>query len=270
VSGASLLDARLALHHAAQLVAAVGASLLPAEPDDSHPNLGWDAARGALVGHPVRGARGALVFGVPSLEVIDAEGAPLAQRTLEGSSFEEALGWLSATLSEQGIDLPEKGLEPPGYELPAHGVAEGERFRFANAACEELARWFANASDSLAAFAAGTPGATPLRCWPHHFDLAFLSVRESDDAGALTKSIGCGLSPGDELVPEPYFYVSPWPYPAADAVAGLPVGCWHTGDFTAAILTAAELLDGAEATQEDRVGEFLGAAYRAGERALSL
>ncbi|NNL85431.1 MAG: hypothetical protein HKP27_07250, partial [Myxococcales bacterium] len=246
------------------------ASLLPAEPDDSHPNLGWDAARGALVGHPVVGVQGALVFDAPGLEVIDAEGASLAQRALEDASFEEALGWLAAMLSRLGIDLPEKGLAPPGYRLPAHGVAKGGRFRFVNAACEELSRWFANASISLDALASDAPGATPLRCWPHHFDLAFLSVRERDDAGAPSKSIGCGLSPGDELVPEPYFYVSPWPYPSPDSLAGLPLGFWHTGDFTAAMFTATELLNGLEATQEARVGEFLAAAYRAGERALSL
>ena len=41
ISPDALVDARLQLHHAAQLVAAVGATLLPPRPDDGHPNLGW-------------------------------------------------------------------------------------------------------------------------------------------------------------------------------------------------------------------------------------
>lgn len=262
VRGAPLIDARLALHHAAQLVSALGASLMPAEPDDSHPNLGWDATRASLVGRPVSGVQGALTLGTPRLELIDAGGTSVAQRELAGSSLKEALDWLSVTLS--------KPLELPGYDVPAHPVAQGERFRFDAAACEELSRWFANGSESLKALALAVPDATSLRCWPHHFDLAFLSVRERDAAGALAKSIGCGLSPGDELFPDPYLYVSPWPYPAADALAALPRGDWHTGDFTSAILTTEDVLDGSKAGQEDRVREFLNEAYRASEQALSL
>src|SRR3954469_12923617 len=41
--GASLHDARLQLHHAAQLVAAMGISYLPKADDDSHTNMEWIA-----------------------------------------------------------------------------------------------------------------------------------------------------------------------------------------------------------------------------------
>jgi hypothetical protein len=50
----NLGDARLQLHHAAQLVAAMGISYLPHADDDSHTNLGWiDGSASALASHVV-------------------------------------------------------------------------------------------------------------------------------------------------------------------------------------------------------------------------
>ena len=46
-----LVDARLQLHWAIQLVSAVGTTLLPAAADDSHTNLEWLAEPGLLAGH---------------------------------------------------------------------------------------------------------------------------------------------------------------------------------------------------------------------------
>src|SRR5512135_1422448 len=45
-----LVDARLQLHWAAQLVSAVGTTLLPAAADDSHTNLEWLAEPALLAG----------------------------------------------------------------------------------------------------------------------------------------------------------------------------------------------------------------------------
>jgi hypothetical protein len=51
------------------------------------------------------------------------------------------------------------------------------------------------------------------------------------------------MSPGDESYREPYFYVSPWPYPSersGPALAG--GGHWHTEGFFAAVLPGTELI----------------------------
>src|SRR5438270_12053367 len=48
-----LVDARLQLHHAAQLVAGLGISYLPKRDDDSHTNLEWLPAFSALASNPV-------------------------------------------------------------------------------------------------------------------------------------------------------------------------------------------------------------------------
>ena len=72
-----LVDARLQLHHAAQLVASVGKPLLAPRPDDSHPNLGWLPEQRALAGHRVPGARpfqAALRLAELRLLLLDADG----------------------------------------------------------------------------------------------------------------------------------------------------------------------------------------------------
>src|SRR5215467_12878183 len=54
-AAASLVDARLQLHHAAQLATALGISYLPKRPDDSHTNLQWIDTLSALVSNAVPG-----------------------------------------------------------------------------------------------------------------------------------------------------------------------------------------------------------------------
>ncbi|MBW1845378.1 MAG: hypothetical protein JRJ05_13630, partial [Deltaproteobacteria bacterium] len=56
VAPTELVDARLQLHHAAQVVASAGVTFLAPELDDSHPNLGWVESLGALMGHTLPGA----------------------------------------------------------------------------------------------------------------------------------------------------------------------------------------------------------------------
>jgi hypothetical protein len=114
-------------------------------------------------------------------------------------------------------------------------------------------------------------GDSEVRVWPHHFDAGLLRVVASDAQGNATQTIGAGLSPGDDQYAEPYWYVSPWPYPErADALPPLSAGGhWHTSGFTAAILTGSGLLAGDPATQVERVAAFLDDAVAASRRVLS-
>ena len=58
-------------------------------------------------------------------------------------------------------------------------------------------------------------------CWPHHFDIATL-VKLEDGQPANARSIGVGVSPGDEYYAQPYVYVSPWPRFDAGKLPDLP------------------------------------------------
>jgi hypothetical protein len=81
-----------------------------------------------------------------------------------------------------------------------------------------------------------------VRCWPHHFDIAILVGLEQGDP-EHARSIGIGLSPGDDYYAQPYVYACPYPKPdTADLPALPPGGRWHTREFFGAVATASDLL----------------------------
>jgi hypothetical protein len=123
----------------------------------------------------------------------------------------------------------------------------------------ELAGWFADAEAALDGIrqqmTERSLSASPVRCWPHHFDLATL-ISLDEAGGENARSVNVGLSPGDEHYDEPYYYVSTYPYPDAAALPPLPkLGHWHTRDFTAAIAPASRIL--AVKDKKARVDDFL-------------
>ncbi len=243
-----LIDARKELHHALQVVAAAARSYAPERPDDAHSNLGWHAACDALVTRPLGeddAPRVALRFDRRALAVVDADGT-CAELTLAGRVRTELAGWVRTQLAVRDLDPAAYRHERP-YEMPHHPVMDGARWLEPNDVAagtpEELGRWFALAAPALEEVAAREPGASPVRCWPHHFDLATLITLDEGEDPEDARSVGVGLSPGDETLEQPYLYVTPWPKPASDvALPALPAGHWHTEGFTAAVLTGEELL----------------------------
>ena len=153
--------------------------------------------------------------------------------------------------------------------MPRHGIAEGTQFTEGRQAHKEIANWFQTANDVLSDIARKHPGATPVRCWPHHFDIATLIQIDSPDAGEQARSIGVGMSPGDTSYQEPYWYVTPWPYPGVTTLEDLPEGAWQTSGWTGAVLTATRIVR--EVTSEDQthlISLFLEAAIAASGNAL--
>jgi hypothetical protein len=262
---AALAEARVALHWAAQVVAAVGRALIPAMPDDSHTSLEWSTAGRLLVGGMTsRKTRLGLRPSDLTLVTVDASGAPQRELPLAGRTLEAAFAWTS-----EAFGVP--ALERPSYEMPDHIVGHGGPFGDTHPqALAELGRWYASADVLLRDFVASRPyaqeQASPVRCWPHHFDIATLvSVPGSAASGART--IGVGLSPGDGSYAEPYFYVTPWPYPENPVLPVLPGGAsWHQTGWVGAVLTATAVFrdgGGTPAVRAERVREFLDVASRA-------
>jgi hypothetical protein len=254
----ALVEPRLVLHHAGQLAAAAGASLIPPRPDDSHPNLGWEPDARALAGRSIEAAgcvRAALRPQDLTLLVLDGDGSALESIALPGHTLGNALRELHSAIERAGGHDIETTLALPGYELPHHPVTTDAPFPALakmQEAWSELAAWFAAGHAALSTLRSREPGASEVRCWPHHFDIATLIVHDSDDDGRATATIGAGLSPGDESYAEPYWYVSPWPYPEGGELPPLESGAhWHREGFTAAILPASRLLGAS-----DREGAF--------------
>jgi hypothetical protein len=263
LSPRELVPARLLLHNAAQLAAAVGRSLVPARPDDGHTSLAWIASPRGLASQDVAGARSwraLLGLGEPAPAlVVLAGGAEVDRLALEGRTRREAFEWLDARARALGAPVSRLNLSAP-YALPAHPFGASDPFTSpGEVAVAELACWFADGDAVLRAVAAGWPGSTPVRVWPHHFDVGSVLPLGAETTESAP-SVGIGLSPGDEGITEPYFYVTPWPPPPpADELPTLPSGGrWHREGWTGAVLTGSDVVaKGDGAAQAAAVKTFL-------------
>jgi hypothetical protein len=233
---AELTEGRLQLHWAAQVVGAAGRALATPEPDDGHTSLSWQG--GVLAGRPVAdGRRLALDVAALGLAVLGPGGEAADRLDLAGRTLEEAFDWARAHLRG--------ALRRPDYDMPAHPVAEGAPFSGRDrAALAELARWYGDAALALERLAAGEKAAPPVRCWPHHFDIAIFVPLDPPGADPQSaRSVGIGLSPGDESIPEPYWYVVPSPFPEEHDLPPLDGGgVWWTEGFSGGVLRGSDLV----------------------------
>jgi len=232
----TLAAARRLAHRALQWPALAARANLKPKADDSHSAFTWDADHAALLTQPLKkGYRAGLRLGTLELVLIGPERTEVCG--LIGSVDADVSQWLDEKLAQARLK-PASGAALP-YEV--EGVSFG-RARDEAPGLAALAGWFAAGAQVLDGLRAKhkrrKPGA--VLCWPHHFDIAVLVKLE---AGAEPRSIGVGLSPGDDYYAQPYFYLSPWPKPATSALLPLPPGGpWHTRDFFGAVATATDVL----------------------------
>lgn len=254
----SLSDARLQFHHAAQFATALGISYLEHQPDDSHTNLGWRHDLRAQVSRAVPAPGGSVAIGI---RPHDLTALFLVDDTVRDSfslhdlSAEDVVERLTSLLASGGLDASQY-TQRKHYEIPAHAVAEGRAFDAGDAgAFEQLSRWYANAATLLSRIAEETPGASDVRTWPHHFDIATLVTV------APGRTNGAGLSPGDEYYDEPYFYVNMHPAPSPDRLTDVLAGGgqWHTHEWIGAVLPGSRLAG----DQAAHARAFLGSAMAA-------
>jgi hypothetical protein len=257
-SARAIVAARLPLHHLVQAVAAVGQSLAPAAPDDGQQALSVAGPRSWL-GAPV--AEGRLRAGLDpvdaELRLCSAGGVPLARMAMAGKTLAQGLAFLREALRAEGV--PDAPLALPTHppDFPHHPIADGGTFPADGAGGRaELARLFAGTHDLLLRRVGGR--ASPIRLWPHHFDLAC-----TVSVGRV--SLGLGVSPGDGGGGAPYWYATfdPRPGGALPALGG--GGSWRTSGWSGAELPLSRLLrEGA--AQWGQVEAFCASALEAAER----
>ncbi|WP_341739357.1 hypothetical protein [Microcoleus sp. CAWBG640] len=235
----SLLESRLQLHYGIQFMAATAAVLVTPEPDYSHNALEWNPEKGYFQTKPLSASSIRVALNPGPLEslILDGEGTVLSSFSLGGTTIAEGFSWLRATLTQMGMNgAAIAPLAYPPYDFPFHPIAHGGMFAAAGTEDREaLARYYSISYQPLQEIAIGNPQASPIHIWPHHFDMAVLLSFPEE------KSIGVGLSPGDQSYPIPYWYVTPWPYPAVEHLPPLALGSWHTQEWTGAVLTAEEM-----------------------------
>ena len=88
---------------------------------------------------------------------------------------------------------------------------------------------YGDAAAILERLRAKHPTASPVRCWPHHFDIATLITLPEN------RSLGIGFLGGDANIPQPYWYVYAVPTPE-NTLPPLSTGRWYAEKWVGAVL----------------------------------
>ncbi len=240
-----LVEPTLQLHWAAQYLASAGQTFVEPRSDDSHRSMTWSHALRSFVGEPLSGPDPIRVALRPldlTLLLVGPGDDELGTLPLAGRTRDEGYEWLSRAIATY-LDGPPPLIERPEYDMPEHPVMRGARFSTGIerelAALEAL---FAGAAGLLHEIATHRGVASPVRVWPHHFDIAALCALDRDADGTATKTVGIGLAPMGGGYDEWYAYVSPWPSPDPGDLPELEgPAFWHTQGWTGAVLTASNV-----------------------------
>jgi hypothetical protein len=220
---ATFIDSRLQLHWAAQAVAGVCRSLVPPQPDDSHSGFMWSRVHRALVGSALDdGTRAAIRFRDLTLLLIKDRGLIEDEFPLRGRTIDDAFGFFERrfgqTIRRPNQDESLPAPPPATFDPPAEDLAR-------------LDRLYDDADAVLNAYRSKRENVGEVRCWPHHFDIATLQRFDGD------RTIGAGFLAGDAHYREPYWYVTPYPYPSdRTSIPPLPLGFWNTEGWFGAVL----------------------------------
>lgn len=255
-----LLTTREQLHHAVQLIAAAGKYLIPERPDDSHTSMNWNEENQTFEGETISGNE-PVVVGIRPFDFTLYIGNN--DFSLMDKTKDQAFSWMADQLSGFGIDVSNLSMKMH-YEIPSEAFQEGEPFRISNAdSLKEISRYYANANRLLQIVRNDLEGASQVRCWPHHFDIASLFTIDTDKPAEEARSIGFGFSPGDDSYKEPYFYITPWPYPDLKDIAlpDLKAGKWRTTGWFGVVLEASDIYS--QNDQETIVIDFINSAIPA-------
>jgi len=265
-----LTSSRIQLHYAVQFIAATGAAIAEPQPDGSQVTSTWDPDIRGFVGIKLADDRPFYLALDPialTSQILDQQKQAIAALPLAGQTMAAALDWHKAELKKLGITSEQADqivfLNYPD-DFPDHPLAHGAAFEAGDA--EEraaIAAYFAQTRSLLQPIVDTQPGASPLHIWSHHFDLATLITLAG--SGEDAKTIGIGLSPGDSSFDQPYWYVTPWPYPDPAHLPELSLGQWVTEGWVGAILRADQVGDPASQTAQQQIQAFLSQAVQASE-----
>jgi len=265
VNPRELGKARHLAHNGAQWLARVACSYSEPATGETHTCLSWEDDGHALV-TPEFFPGLVLELRLPELVLqFKEEGKRVTyQFEMDDRSPAEVEAWLLVELLHRGVDRDRLSKDLP-YKFP--GLMTGDAVKYSaipdEGDLQELSHWYANAASVLGQVRdkhpPGETGPSPIRCWPHNFNMDVIFNRSGDKQD---RSIRVGLAPGDGHYDEPYFYVTPLTYEASEDLPDIPdIGHWHTKDFIGAILTGSQIVE--NAMTGDDIAGFIGAVISA-------
>lgn len=252
-----LAEARIQLHYAIQPLAAISNALA----DSGNKGLFWDDQLGFITReiNSIKSYRLALDPIALTLNFLTDRDQVISAFALNNCSLTEAYVWMKAIVNGLGGegDLITPISYPPN-DFPDSDLARGKTFQLKHLT-SDLTEYYAIADQLLQDIVQKESMASNVRIWPHHFDIATL-ISIPDEINGQEKSVGVGLSPGDDGYNEPYWYVTPYPYP--EDRSNLPTlygdGFWHTEHWVGAVLTASQF--GEPKASIEQVNAFLKSA----------
>lgn len=251
-----LEEARKQIHQAVQLPAIAGRCLNPKDPGDNFAALIWN--KNMLTNHRLGESKCHIALDISAfkLVIINEKKEFVNTLHLNSKTYDDAFKWLADELSQLGFDSNKLNKNLP-YQIPEYSTAKGTPFKHPNSkAFTELQNYFANAASILENISNKEKNTSPVRCWPHHFDIATLITVEENPNPEKSKTIGVGLSPGDESYNEPYFYISPWPYPDnKEKLPKLNRGHWHKQGWFGGVLTATEIIKNKDKSEQLKIAK---------------
>jgi hypothetical protein len=251
-----LSEARKQIHQAAQLPAIAGRGLNPKDSSDNYAALIYDKNNNRLTSQSLGDSefRVALCISDFKLVIINGKEESSTSFTLDSIAYDEAFSWLADKLSQLGFDSNKLNKDLP-YKIPEYPTSKGTPFKQTNIAdFIELQNYFFNAAFVLENISKNEKNISRVYCWPHHFDTAALITIERNSSPEKSKTIGVGLSPGDESYNEPYFYVSPWPNPEnKENLPKLNHGHWHRQGWFGAVLAATEIIKNNDKSEQLKI-----------------
>lgn len=114
----------------------------------------------------------------------------------------------------------------------------------------------------------------PVQLWPHHIDLALLwfsgrLVPGQDPANEeyADEQMNFGFTPGDEGIPQPYFYITAYPLPDGLTATPLPADAvWHQTGFSGAVMLYEALVEAAD--PKEKLLTFMRTVHQAGANSM--
>jgi len=259
-------------HHAVRLAGLVGKSWASPHGNGQHAAMMWYSGQGLLDGlfasEPVSGdrpMRGVIRLWNLNLLLVEESGAEIDKIELVGKTLDDARSWMIDAVKQHAGEP--KRMIPENQPTPEHGVAAGAEFGvLSQMAHAELLRLYGNTASVLEQVSWTIKGASPVRMWPHSFELS-MQVRLSAEDEMPPKLVVMGLAPPGKLSAGGYWYVAPWRSNVkseTDSWDELPVGGWITGknELPVAVLPIREVVKSEDPTvQHNRVAQFFAAAF---------
>lgn len=190
---------------------------------------------------------------------INLSDSTLRVLTADGSKINEALKGHSTNTLAKKIEefLTSAGLASEHVpRRPVDDSASADKYSIDQAI--RMWRAMGCVSATMEKFRAATrEECSPIQLWPHHFDLSLLWLpggridgQNPMDEENADQQMNFGFAFGDATIPEPYFYVTAYPFPDDMQTISLPAGAeWRSQGFNGAAVTWATVQNCADSQQ---------------------